>query len=82
MEVFWQWAAVVVQEQVVVAERRHGDANLGQVVEILHAGNLQEEGEGGEKKGRRRRRRRRRRRKRRWKRKKMNRCRKNEYFYT
>ena len=62
VEVLWQWAAVVVQEQMVIAEGRHGNADLGQVVEILHAGNLQAEGEGM-KRGRSGRKRRRRRRK-------------------
>ena len=40
-EVLWQGTAVVVQEQVVVAERRHGHAHLCQVEQVLHAGHLQ-----------------------------------------
>lgn len=34
-QILWQWVAVVAEEQTVVAQRRHGDANLGQVVQIL-----------------------------------------------
>ena len=35
VEVFLQGVAVVVQEEGVVAQRGHGDADLGQVVEVL-----------------------------------------------
>lgn len=34
-QVLWQRVSMVAQEQTVVAQRRHGDADLGQVVEIL-----------------------------------------------
>lgn len=44
-EVVWERIAVVVQEQVVVAERRHGDPHLCQVVEVLQGGHLQGRGE-------------------------------------
>lgn len=34
-QVLWQRVSMVAQEQTVVAQWRHGDANLGQVVKIL-----------------------------------------------
>lgn len=40
-EIFWQRTAVVVQEEVIVAERRHGHAHLCQIEQVLHAGHLQ-----------------------------------------
>ena len=39
-EVLGEWTAVVVQEQVVVAQWGHGHSNLGQVVEVLDTWNL------------------------------------------
>ena len=46
-EVLREGAAVVVEEEVVVAERRHGNADLSQVVEVLNAGDLDTYREGG-----------------------------------
>lgn len=34
-KVLWQWVPVVAEEQAVIAERRHGDTDLCQVVEVL-----------------------------------------------
>lgn len=34
-QILWQRVAVVAQEQAVVAQRRHGNANLSQVVKVL-----------------------------------------------
>lgn len=34
-QILWQRVAMIAEEQAVVAERRHGDADLGQVVQIL-----------------------------------------------
>lgn len=39
-EVLGEGAAVIVQEQMVVAEWRHGHTHLGQVVQVLDARNL------------------------------------------
>lgn len=40
-QVFWQRVAMVAEEQAVIAERRHGDAYLGQVVQILQHRSLE-----------------------------------------
>ena len=39
-KVVWERIAVVVQKQGVVAQWRHGNAHLGEVVEVLHCGHL------------------------------------------
>ena len=39
-KVVWERIAVVVQKQGVVAQRRHGNTHLGQIVEVLHCGHL------------------------------------------
>ena len=40
-EKLWQWVTMVVEEERVVAEWRHGDADLCQVEEVLQHGRLQ-----------------------------------------
>lgn len=39
-QVLWQRVAMVAEEQAVIAEGRHGDAYLSQVVQILKHGSL------------------------------------------
>jgi len=39
-EVVRQWVSMVTEKKSVVAQRRHSDANLGQVVEVLKHGDL------------------------------------------
>jgi len=41
-QVLWQRVTMVAEEQAVVAERRHGDAYLSQVVQILQHRGLKE----------------------------------------
>lgn len=43
-QVLWQWVAMVTEEQAVVTQRGHGDANLSQVVEILQHRGLRARG--------------------------------------
>lgn len=40
-QVLWQRVTMVAEEQAVIAERGHGDAYLGQVVQILQHRSLQ-----------------------------------------
>lgn len=40
-QVLWQRVAMVAEEQAVITERRHGDAYLGQVVQILQHWSLE-----------------------------------------
>lgn len=44
-QVLRKWVAMVAEEEAVVAEWRHGNANLGQVVQILQDGSLGMTGE-------------------------------------
>lgn len=46
-QILWQRVPVVAEEQAVIAERRHGDANLCQVVEILQHRSLWGEDRAG-----------------------------------
>lgn len=41
-QVLWQRVSVVAQEQAVIAEWGHGDADLSQVVQVLQYGSLEE----------------------------------------
>ena len=43
-QVLQEGVAVVAEEQAVVAERGHGDAHLGQVVQVLQHGSLEQGG--------------------------------------
>ncbi len=49
LEELWERVAVVVEEERVVAEWRHGDADLGEVVKVLHHGDLGMSNEGRER---------------------------------
>lgn len=40
-QVLWEGIAMVAEKQAVIAERRHGDANLSQVIQILQHRSLE-----------------------------------------
>lgn len=41
-QVLWQRVAVVAEEQAIIAKRRHGDANLSQIIQVLQHRSLEE----------------------------------------
>lgn len=43
-QILWQRVAVVAQEQAVVAQWRHGNADLGQVIKVLQDRGLKDKG--------------------------------------